>query len=102
MSRPAKLTEIEVEQKLGELPAWELRSGRLHREFTFTNFVMAFGFMAQVALIAEKMDHHPEWSNVYNRVVIELQTHDAGGLTELDFELAAAASGLAQSSLMRD
>lgn len=102
MSRPAKLTEIEVEQKLGELPAWELRSGRLHREFTFTNFVMAFGFMAQVALIAEKMDHHPEWSNVYNRVVIELQTHDAGGLMELDFELAAAASGLAQSSLMRD
>ena len=83
------MTEIEVEQKLGELPAWELRSGRLHREFTFTNFVMAFGFMAQVALIAEKMDHHPEWFNVYNRVDVTLATHDADGITEKDIKLAA-------------
>lgn len=102
MSRPAKLTETEVEQNLGKLSGWELRSGRLYCEFTFANFVTAFGFMTQVALIAEKMDHHPEWSNVYNRVVVELQTHDAGGLTELDFKLATAASGLAQSILVRE
>ena len=56
--------------------------------FTFTNFVQAFGFMAQVALLAEKMDHHPDWSNAYNRVEITLSTHDAGGITDLDLELA--------------
>ena len=77
-----------------DLPGWELADGKLRREFVFQDFVTAFGFMSQVALVAEKMDHHPEWSNVYNRVVVELQTHDAGGLTDLDFELAAAAGAV--------
>ena len=65
-----------------------MREGRLHREFEFAGFVEAFGFMSRVALLAEKMDHHPNWSNVYNRVVIDLSTHDVGGLSARDFELA--------------
>ncbi len=90
MSRPPKLSDPEIRTRLQTLPGWDLAGGKLRREFVFQDFVTAFGFMSQVALVAEKMDHHPEWSNVYNRVVVELQTHDAGGLTDLDFELAAA------------
>ena len=92
MSRPPKLSDPEIRIRLQTLPDWELADGKLRREFVFRDFVAAFGFMSQVALTAEKMDHHPEWSNIYNRVVVELQTHDAGGLTALDFELALAAS----------
>lgn len=76
------------------LPGWQFdtrRGGTLSREFVFDDFVQAFGFMAQVALAAERLNHHPEWSNVYNRVAVTLTTHDAGGLTELDVELARAA-----------
>ena len=76
------------------LPGWQFdtqRGGTLCREFMFQDFVQAFGFMAQVALVAERLNHHPEWSNVYNRVAVTLTTHDAGGLTELDVELARAA-----------
>jgi 4a-hydroxytetrahydrobiopterin dehydratase len=76
------------------LPGWHFdaqRGGTLGREFLFEDFVQAFGFMAQVALAAERLNHHPEWSNVYNRVTVTLTTHDAGGLTELDVELARAA-----------
>ena len=76
------------------LPGWRFeaqRGGTLSREFLFEDFVQAFGFMAQVALAAERLNHHPEWSNVYNRVAVTLTTHDAGGLTELDVELARAA-----------
>jgi len=62
--------------------------GKLHKEFRFPDFVDAFGFMTRVALIAEGMNHHPGWSNVWNRVVIDLTTHDAGGITEKDFQLA--------------
>ena len=87
MSR-AKLSDAEVQEKLSGLPGWSLRAGKLLRELSFPNFVEAFGFMSSVALVAERMDHHPEWSNVYGRVVIELTTHDAGGITERDFELA--------------
>ncbi len=79
-----------VTQRLGELPEWSLREEKLFRQFTFDNFVQAFGFMGQVALLAEKMDHHPEWCNVYNRVEISLTTHDAKGISERDFKLAAA------------
>jgi len=71
-----------------DLPGWELKDGKLHREFHFESFVAAFGFMAQVALLAETMGHHPEWSNVYNRVAIDLITHDCGGLSSLDRDLA--------------
>lgn len=98
MSRPAKLSHDEVETRLDEAPGWSFTGGKLRRELTFGDFVEAFGFMSSLALIAEKMDHHPEWQNVYNRVTIELQTHDAGGITDLDFELAKAANRLAENA----
>lgn len=90
MARPEALDSDEIEARLSDLGDWSLQDGKLHRRFEFENFVEAFGFMAQVALVAEKMEHHPEWSNVYSKVVVDLTTHDAGGLTRLDFELAAA------------
>lgn len=90
-----KLTDDEIHSGLQSVPAWKLVDGKLHREFQFDDFVAAFGFMASVALRAEAMNHHPEWCNVYNRVTIDLSTHDAGGLTEKDFALAAAADSLA-------
>ena len=77
------------------LPNWTLAGGKLRRELRFGDFVEAFGFMARVALIAEAMGHHPEWSNVWNRVTIELTTHDAGGLTDLDLQLARRIDALA-------
>ena len=89
MSRPPKLSDPEIRTRLQTLPGWDLAGGKLRREFIFQDFVTAFGFMSQVALIAEKMDHHPEWSNVYNKVDVTLSTHDAGGVTELDIQLAA-------------
>jgi len=98
MSRPAKLTDAAVEARLSEIPGWSVAGGKLRRELQFTDFVEAFGYMSSVALVAEKMNHHPEWQNVYNRVVIELQTHDAGGITDLDFELAKAANRLAENA----
>jgi 4a-hydroxytetrahydrobiopterin dehydratase len=90
-----RLADEQVRARLGEIPGWELVGGKLRRELRFADFVEAFGFMARLALIAEKSDHHPEWSNVYDRVVIDLSTHDAGGITERDFALAAAANRLA-------
>jgi 4a-hydroxytetrahydrobiopterin dehydratase len=89
-----RLEDAELKARLDGLPEWTLVRGKLHREFRFKSFVEAFGFMTRVALVAEKSDHHPEWSNVYDRVVIELSTHDAGGVTEHDFALAAAADRL--------
>jgi 4a-hydroxytetrahydrobiopterin dehydratase len=89
-----QLNDTEIEAGLAELAGWEVRDGKLHRHFEFGSFVEAFGFMASAALVAEKMDHHPEWSNVYNQVDVELSTHDAGGVTEFDFELARAMNGL--------
>ena len=74
------------------------RSGKLHRELRFSDFPAAFGFMAQVALVAEAMGHHPEWSNVWNRVTIDLTTHDAGGLTGLDASLASRIEAIAAAS----
>ncbi len=81
---------------LAELPGWSLRDGKLHRELRFEDFVAAFGFMSRVAIVAEKLDHHPEWSNVWNRVVVDLVTHDAGGITALDLELARRIDALAR------
>ena len=65
-----------------------MTEGKLHKEFKFANFVEAFGFMSKVAILAEKMNHHPEWFNVYNKVAIDLTTHDAGGISQNDLELA--------------
>jgi len=94
MARPVKLQEDEIGKRLADVPGWEVLGGKLHREFRFDDFKSAFGFMASLALAAEAMDHHPEWSNVYNRVVVDLRTHDAGGITELDFALAKVAGEL--------
>ena len=86
-----KLSEEESAKKLEDLKGWEINpAGKLEKTFQFENFQRAFGFMAQVALKAEKMDHHPEWFNVYNKVKVELTTHDAQGLSEKDFKLAKA------------
>jgi len=77
-----------VEQQLAHLGGWTLVQGKLHKEFSFPAFVDAFGFMASVALIAESMNHHPDWSNTYNRVTIDLTTHDLGGISSFDIEFA--------------
>jgi 4a-hydroxytetrahydrobiopterin dehydratase len=92
----SKLTDIERTTGLAALPEWTpepVRDG-LTRTFSFTDFVEAFGFMTRVAILAEKADHHPEWSNVYNRVEILLTTHDAGGLSQRDIDLAKAIDAL--------
>lgn len=91
----AKLASQEIEQALEGLAGWGLRDGKLHRDWVFDDFVAAFGFMSRVALIAESMQHHPEWSNVYNRVSIDLTTHDAGGISQRDFDLAGRIDDLA-------
>jgi len=83
-----RLSADEIQQRVGELPDWTLEGDKLWRRFVFVDFSEAFGFMSRVALAAEAMNHHPEWSNVWNRVEIALTTHDAGGLSKLDFELA--------------
>lgn len=91
MSMAECLTDDERARELEKLPLWNLMEGReaITRSFRFRNFNEAFGFMTRVAMVAEKMNHHPEWSNVYRDVEVTLATHDAGGLTELDFKLAA-------------
>jgi 4a-hydroxytetrahydrobiopterin dehydratase len=92
------MEDAEVVERMKTLPLWTLRDGKLHREFKFDDFVAAFGFMTRAALIAERMDHHPEWSNVYNRVVVDLQTHDVSGISERDFKLALAIDALVKRS----
>jgi 4a-hydroxytetrahydrobiopterin dehydratase len=84
-----KLSEQDLASALQSLKGWTVTGGKLHKEFKFKTFVQAFGFMSSVALIAEKMNHHPDWSNVYNRVVIDLMTHDLGGISTFDVEFAA-------------
>jgi 4a-hydroxytetrahydrobiopterin dehydratase len=89
------LTPDALAAALPGLPGWELRDGRLHREIEFADFRAAFAFMTRVAFDAEELDHHPDWSNVWNRVTIDLETHDAGGITGLDLELARRISASA-------
>lgn len=84
------MTQDQIKNALGTCPGWNLNASKIRREFSFANFSEAFGFMSRVALESERLNHHPEWSNVYNRVVIELTTHDTGGISEKDFELARA------------
>lgn len=88
MPAAKKLTEAEVNERLGRRKDWALVNGKLHREFACKDFVDAFGKMTSVALVAESMNHHPEWFNVWNKVVIDLNTHDVQGISELDFKLA--------------
>jgi 4a-hydroxytetrahydrobiopterin dehydratase len=83
-----KLTEAEVKERLSEVRGWTLQGGKLHRSFECKDFVAAFGNMTRVALVAEAMNHHPEWFNVWNKVAIDLNTHSVGGISELDFKLA--------------
>ena len=93
-----RLTTEARKAALGELPGWSETAGReaIARTFTFKNFNEAFGFMARAALVAEKNDHHPEWKNVYRTVEVVLATHDAGGVTRLDIELAGAMNAIAR------
>lgn len=95
MATRQKLSEAEVVSRLSEAQGWEFIDGKLSKTFVFDSFVNAFGFMASVALTAEAMNHHPEWSNVYNRVSISLTTHDAGGISDLDFTLAQRIENIA-------
>lgn len=83
-----KANEPEIQKTIDELGTWSVENGKLHREYKFPSFVQAFGFMTQVALLAERAAHHPEWFNVYNRVVVDLTTHEAGGITQKDLDLA--------------
>lgn len=95
MSTPIQLTSDELNAALSELSGWSLENNKLHRQFQFASFVEAFGFMSSSALVAESMGHHPEWFNVYNRVTVDLTTHDAGGITAKDVELARKMNELA-------
>lgn len=89
-----RMDDADIQRRLAEIPGWELRDGNLYREFRMATFVEAFSFMTSVALIAERMNHHPDWSNVYNVVRIKLSTHDAGGISEKDFALASGINAL--------
>ena len=91
-----KLTDGEIQTALASLPEWSLAGGKLHREYRFADFIHAFGFMATAAIAIEKRNHHPEWSNVWNRVTVDLTTHDAGGITEKDTELAVTLDAIAR------
>ena len=89
-----KLSESEIRSALRELSGWTILDGKLHREYEFADFVHAFGFMTSAAIVAQSIGHHPEWLNVYNRLTVDLTTHDAGGISAKDFELATKLNAL--------
>jgi 4a-hydroxytetrahydrobiopterin dehydratase len=91
-----KLTKDKIAAAVGRLPGWSVKGGKLHREYKFPDFAHAMGFMMTAAPAIERLDHHPEWANVYNRVTIDLTTHDAGGITQKDCDLAALLEGIAK------
>ena len=91
-----KLTEGEIAAAVRQLPGWSVKDGKLHREYKFPDFGHAMGFMMTATPAIERLDHHPEWANVYNRVTVDLSTHDAGGITQKDCELAALLEGIAK------
>lgn len=97
--RPDKLNDTEIVTALGGLPGWTLAQGSLHREYIFKDFVAAFSFMSGTALICQRMDHHPDWSNSWNKVRVDLRTHDADGITALDVAVASAMETLAAKLL---
>jgi len=89
-----RLSQVDIEEELKNLPGWSVVNEKLHKEFQFDSFNQAFGFMTRAAMEIEKMNHHPEWFNVYNRLTIELTTHDAGGITKNDVDLAKILNSL--------
>ena len=89
-----KLSELEITEELKKLEGWEIKDIKLHKEIQFESFNQAFGFMTRAAMEIEKMNHHPEWFNVYNRITIDLTTHDAGGITNNDVNLARILNSL--------
>lgn len=93
-----KLTDVEIREKLQSLPGWELNGDVITQTFKFADFTEAMAFMNSAAPVAEELQHHPEWTNVYNRVEVRLTTHDEGGVTEKDFELAEAMQRLGQQT----
>jgi len=93
-----RLPDSEIEEALNELEGWTLQNGKLNRDFKFANFVEAFGFMTSAAIEAEKMNHHPEWFNVYSKVNVQLVTHSADGVTNLDVDLAKKMNTLASGT----
>jgi 4a-hydroxytetrahydrobiopterin dehydratase len=90
-----RLSQTDINEKLESLPGWSVVNEKLHKEFQFDSFNQAFGFMTRAAMEIEKMNHHPEWFNVYNRITVELTTHDAGGITKNDVNLARILNSLA-------
>ncbi len=90
-----KLSQTDIDEELKSLPGWSVVNEKLHKEFQFDSFNQAFGFMTRAAMEIEKMNHHPEWFNVYNKITIELTTHDAGGITKNDVSLAKILNSLA-------
>ena len=95
MANRQKLSDADIQTKLSDIPGWAVAAGKLHREYKFKDFVQAFGFMTSAALVAESMNHHPEWFNVYSTVNVDLATHDVGGITELEFTQAGKMEELA-------
>ena len=93
-----KLSDSEMQARLSHISGWTVANGKLHREYKFKDFVQAFGFMTSAALVAESLNHHPEWFNVYSTVKVDLMTHDAGGISELDFTLASKMEALAKGT----
>lgn len=89
-----RLTEEQIKTELSGLPGWSIVNGKLHKDFVFDNFIEAFGFMCKAAIHIEKMNHHPEWFNVYNKISVDLVTHDAGGITQNDIALARTLNSL--------
>lgn len=89
-----RLSETEITEELKKLEGWEINDNKLHKEFQFDSFNQAFGFMTRAAMEIEKMNHHPEWFNVYNRITVDLTTHDAGGITNNDINLARILNSL--------
>jgi|SRR5690554_4783481 len=93
-----KASEAQIKAFLSQYDRWSVKDKKLHREFVFEDFIQAFGFMTEVALHAQSSNHHPEWSNVYKRVVVNLTTHEAGGITDKDFKLAQQMDRIAAHS----
>jgi 4a-hydroxytetrahydrobiopterin dehydratase len=89
-----KLSDDQIKKELANLPGWSIANGKLHKDFVFKDFIEAFGFMSTAALHIEKMNHHPEWFNVYNKIKVDLTTHDAGGITQNDINLARILNSL--------